>query len=225
MRDFRDAKAMAHSVRAALATKGLKITISQSLELIAEAFGAADWNTLAAAIRGATGPQAPAPTPPAFEPVSSGGRVGFSTELTGTLHRAIGLAEQRKHEYATVEHLMLALADDLDALDVMKACGGDPAKLKASLGSFLDNELSPQTVDEPNGAKPNAGFQRVIQRAVLHVQASGRNTVTGAQLLVGIFSEAESCAAQLLAQQAMTRDDAVNFMIRSATNRDGGASA
>jgi hypothetical protein len=122
MRDFRDAKAMAHTLRAALAAKGLKITISQSLELIAKAFGVADWNTLAAAIR----QEAPAPhndaspsPPPTAERVP--GPAYFSRELESTLHRALADANHREHDYATLEHLLLALINDLDASAVMKA--------------------------------------------------------------------------------------------------------
>ena len=141
------------------------------------------------------------------------------------MHRAVGLAKQRKHEYATLEHLLLALADDVDALAVIRACQVNPDGLKAPLVSYLDNELPGQTIDEADGARPNASFQRVIQRAVLHVQTSGRSEVTGAQLLVGIFSEAETRAAQLLDQQAMTRADAVNFMIHGTTELGGDAAA
>src|SRR6266446_4162316 len=106
MRDFRDAKAMAHTLRAALATKGLDITVSQSLELIAEAFGVADWNTLSAAIRAeAAAPRNnPAPTPPPTTERVPGPRL--STTLESTLHRALAHANQRKHQYATLEHLL-----------------------------------------------------------------------------------------------------------------------
>src|ERR1700730_6386167 len=110
MRDFRDAKAMAHTLRAALAAKGLKITVSQSLELVAEIFGVADWNTLAAAIRAeAVGPRNNAP-PPQFPTAGSG--FAFSAALESTLHWALAYANQRKHQYATLEHLLLALIDD-----------------------------------------------------------------------------------------------------------------
>ena len=125
MRDFRDAKAMAQTVRAALAAKGLKITISESLELIAKAFGAPDWNTLSAAIKAAeTEPdqsQAPSSAPPAEAPQTreppapipqSAGRVSFSAALEATLHRAVGLAAARKHELTTLEHLLHALIED-----------------------------------------------------------------------------------------------------------------
>ena len=186
MRDFRDAKAMAHTLRGALAAKGFQITVGQSLELIAEAFGAADWNTLSAAIRGVraaggdTGSALPAETS------ARGGKPAFSSELERTLHRTVGLARQRRHEKAMLEHLLLALTEDGDARSAMEACGGDPQALKGRLSSYLDHDLppSPEVVESPG---PSAGFQRVIQRAVLHVQASDRTAVTGAELLVAIF--------------------------------------
>jgi Glyoxalase superfamily protein/Clp amino terminal domain, pathogenicity island component len=113
MRDFRDAKAMAHTMRAALATKGLKITNSESLELITQAFGVADWNTLSAAIRGEmVGPRNSVPLPQ-FPTAESGPE--FSAELSSTLNQALAHANQRKHQYTTLEHLLLALIDDVDA--------------------------------------------------------------------------------------------------------------
>src|SRR5262245_23148228 len=144
MRDFRDAKAMAGTLRAALAAKGLKITVSQSLELIAKAFGVADWNTLRAAVRSA----APAPRnefslspPPAAERVLRPGP-HFSRELESTLHRALAGAKHRKHEYATLEHLLLALIDDQDASAVMEACNVDLGALKKNLANYIDNEFT-----------------------------------------------------------------------------------
>ena len=128
MRDFRDAKAMAHTIRAALAANGLKITVSQSLELTAKAFGVADWNTLSAAINAdLAAPQQSPPAAPTSMPESPSvpGRVGFSAEMTATLHRAVASAKQRRQEYATLEHLLLALVDDSDASAVMKACSVD----------------------------------------------------------------------------------------------------
>ena len=124
MRDFRDAKAMAHTLRAALATKGLHITVSQSLELIAQAFGVADWNTLSATIRGeAAGPRNNAHSPQ------------FPT--TATMRRALAYAHQRKHRYATLEHLLLALIDDVDTSAVMKACKVDLGALREKLTYYI----------------------------------------------------------------------------------------
>src|SRR4029077_14013988 len=141
MRDFRDAKVMARTLRSALATKGLNITVSQSLELIAEAFGVADWNTLSAAIRQAAVPPrknaSARPSPIAeWAPAQT-----FSRELELTLHRALVHAEERGHVYATLEHLLFALIDDGDAAAVMKACHVDFGVLKEHLDNYIDTEL------------------------------------------------------------------------------------
>ena len=225
MRDFRDAKAMAKTIRATLAANGLKITVSQSLELTAKAFGVADWNTLSAAINADPGGppgNPPVPPPPVADGPSAPGRVEFSAELTATLHRAIANANLRRHEQAALEHLLLALAEDSDAAAVLKACDVDLDRLKRELSDHLD--ASPQT-QAGDGARPTAGFQRVIQRAVLHVQSSGRQSVTGAQVLVALFSEPESHAAHLLNEQAMTRVDAVSVIVHGAVKRGGGEAA
>jgi ATP-dependent Clp protease ATP-binding subunit ClpA len=133
----------------------------------------------------------------------------------------VAFANQRKHEYATLEHLLLSLADDEDAAGVMKACEVDLAALKKSLLNYLDTELKSLVVDDGEDAKPTAGFQRVIQRAVIHVQSSGREEVTGANVLVAIFSERESHAAYFLQEQDMTRYDAVNFIAHGIAKKAG----
>jgi hypothetical protein len=187
MRDFRDAKAMAHTLRAALAAQGLKITISQSLELIAQAFGVADWNTLAAAIRRETpAPRDTPPPPPPPLPTPDGVPV-FSRDLELTLHRALTYANERKHEYATLEHLLLALIDDVDAAAVMEVCKVDLGALRTGLAFYVDTELQTLVTGDGRDATPTAAFQRVVQRAVLHVRDLGRN-ITGADLLVAIFA-------------------------------------
>jgi hypothetical protein len=223
MRDFRDAKAMARTLRAALAAKGLKITISQSLELIAEAFGVADWNTLAAAIRTeGTAPRhdASASPPPTAETVPGPGPgVLFSRALESTLHRALAYANRRNHEYATLEHLLLALADEPDASAVMNGCKVDVVALKEHLTNYIDNELQTLVTDGAEDSKPTAGFQRVIQRAVIHVQSSGREEVSGANVLVAIFAERESPAVFFLQQQDMNGFDAVNYISQQGVLR------
>jgi ATP-dependent Clp protease ATP-binding subunit ClpA len=145
----------------------------------------------------------------------------FSRNLEESLHRAVAYANQRKHEYATLEHLLLSLIDDADAANVMRACDVDLAELKKNLTGYVDSELKSLIVDDGEDAKPTAGFQRVIQRAVIHVQSSGRDDVTGANVLVAIFSERESHAAYFLQQQEMTRYDAVNFIAHGIAKKPG----
>ena len=137
----------------------------------------------------------------------------FSSTLETAIHNALGLANERRHELATLEHLLLALVDEPDAARVMKACSVDLAELRQTLTKFLDEELD-SLVSEIEGseAAPTTGFQRVIQRAAIHVQSSGRTEVTGANVLVAIFAERESHAAYFLQEQDMTRYDAVNYI-------------
>ncbi len=137
----------------------------------------------------------------------------FSATLEAAIHNALGQANQRKHELATLEHLLLALVDEPDAARVMKACGVDLDKLRKTIVAFLDEELDALISDiEGSEAAPTTGFQRVIQRAAIHVQSSGRSEVTGANVLVAIFAERESHAAYFLQEQDMTRYDAVNYI-------------
>src|SRR5262245_54810146 len=223
MRDFRHAKAMARTLRASLAARGIKITVSQSLELIAEAFGMADWNTLSATIRAeASGPHNNV-SPPQFPTAWSG--FAFSAALESTLHRALADANHREHDYATLEHLLLALIDDLDASAMMKACNVDLGALKKNLANYIDNELRGLVNPDGDDARPTAAFQRVIQRAVIHVQSSGREEVTGANVLVAMFAETESPAVRLLGEQDTTRQDAVNFIVHGIVKGSGDAVA
>jgi len=145
----------------------------------------------------------------------------FSRSLEQALHRALALAGERRHEYATLEHLLLALVDDQDAAAVMRACNVEIDALKRSLVEYVDTELSNLAGDGRQDAKPTAGFQRVIQRAVIHVQSSGREEVTGANVLVAIFAERESHAAYFLQEQDMTRYDAVNYISHGIAKRPG----
>jgi len=147
----------------------------------------------------------------------------FSRQLEESLHRAVAYANQRKHEYATLEHLLLSLVDDEDAAGVMRACDVDLSSLRTTLTNYVDNELRSLVVDDGEDAKPTAGFQRVIQRAVIHVQSSGREEVTGANVLVAIFSERESHAAYFLQEQDMTRYDAVNYIAHGIAKKAGAA--
>ncbi|WP_316861672.1 ATP-dependent Clp protease ATP-binding subunit ClpA [uncultured Cohaesibacter sp.] len=136
----------------------------------------------------------------------------FSNSLEVALHKALITANERSQEFATLEHLLLALIDDNDAAAVMRACGVDLDLLEKNLLDYVDNELSNLVQSKGQDAKPTAGFQRVIQRAVIHVQSSGREEVTGANVLVAIFAERESHAAFFLHDQDMTRYDAVNYI-------------
>ncbi|WP_349370692.1 ATP-dependent Clp protease ATP-binding subunit ClpA [Salinarimonas sp.] len=149
----------------------------------------------------------------------------FSRSLEQALHRALALAGERRHEYATLEHLLLALVDDQDAAAVMRACNVDIEALRRNLVEYVDNELANLVSDHRADAKPTAGFQRVIQRAVIHVQSSGREEVTGANVLVAIFAERESHAAYFLQEQDMTRYDAVNYISHGIAKRPGATEA
>ena len=145
----------------------------------------------------------------------------FSRNLEQSLHRALQAANERRHEYATLEHLLLSLIDDLDAAAVMRACSVDLNALRKTLRDYIDTELDNLVTDGRDDAKPTAGFQRVIQRAVIHVQSSGREEVTGANVLVAIFAERESHAAYFLQEQDMTRYDAVNYISHGIAKRPG----
>ncbi len=137
----------------------------------------------------------------------------FSTTLEQSIHGALALANSRRHEFATLEHLLLSLIDEPDANRVMLACNVDLDELRKTLNEFVEDELASLVTDiEGSEAVPTAAFQRVIQRAAIHVQSSGRNEVTGANVLVAIFAERESNAAYFLQEQDMTRYDAVNFI-------------
>ncbi|KGM32075.1 ATP-dependent Clp protease ATP-binding subunit ClpA [Inquilinus limosus] len=136
----------------------------------------------------------------------------LSRNLEQTLHRALAFANERRHEYATLEHLLLALSEDQDAVAVMRACGVNLEKLRRDLVGYIDTELATLKIDGIEDAKPTAGFQRVLQRAAIHVQSSGREEVTGANVLVALFSERESHAVYFLQEQDMSRFDAVNYI-------------
>ena len=145
----------------------------------------------------------------------------LSRNLEKTLRRALALANARQHEYATLEHLLMALTEDEDAMAVLKACAVEVDRLRASLNDFLDHELTSLAVEGVVDAKPTAGFQRVIQRAAIHVQSSGRSEVTGANVLVALFSERESHAVFFLQEQNMSRLDAVNYIATASRSSRG----
>ena len=136
----------------------------------------------------------------------------FAQSLEKTLHSALQNATDRKHEYATLEHLLLALVEDPDASEVMIGCGVELGELGSAVRQYLDQEYQSLRTEDGTDPQPTAGFQRVIQRAILHVQSSGKDTVTGANVLVALFSERDSYAVYFLQQQDMSRLDAVSFV-------------
>jgi ATP-dependent Clp protease ATP-binding subunit ClpA len=136
----------------------------------------------------------------------------LSSNLEQTLHRALAYANDRRHEYATLEHLLLALTEDPDSVAVLRACGVNLERLREEIHDYIDNELANLISVQLGDAKPTAGFQRVLQRAAIHVQSSGREEVTGANVLVAMFSERESHAVYFLQEQEMSRLDALNYI-------------
>ena len=224
MRDFRDAKAMAQTLRAALAAAGFKITVSQSLELIAKMFGVADWNTLAAAIRGQPpAPQAHTPRENSFPTPPTGDSTpvhSFSRGVDVAQRQAIAHADQRRHEHLTLEHVLLALIDDPDASAAMKACKVDVDALKVRLTRYIDTELAIERTDDPHAPYPTAALLRVVQRAAIQVRDLLHSTVTGADLLLAMFDESESHAVWLLAEHEMTRQAAANFVLHGIVRRN-----
>jgi len=146
----------------------------------------------------------------------------FARDLEQTLHNALGEASRRRHEYATLEHLLMALIDDGHASKVMTACGVNRDELKATVKQYLDGELGALVADSGTDPTPTSGFQRVVQRAILHVQSSGRDEVTGANVLVALFSERESYAVYFLQQQDMSRLDAVTYISHGVGKGESG---
>ena len=170
------------------------------------------------------GPRAQEPAPPSMHHGKEvkGARCRFSPARSK--RPSVGrssLANERRHEYATLEHLLLALIDDVDAAAVLRACGVDLDGLRKTVVHYLDTELENLVVDSQEEAKATAGFQRVVQRAAFHVQSSGREEVTGANVLVAIFAERETHAAYFLQEQDMTRYDAVNYISHGIAKRPG----
>ena len=145
----------------------------------------------------------------------------FASELEQSLHRALRSANELRHEFATLEHLLLALCDDNDARGVLLACNVEIDQVREQLTNYLEEDLASLAVDGEEEAKPTAGFQRVIQRAVYHVQSSGRDDVTGANVLVALFAERESHAVYYLQEQDMTRLDAVSYLSHGVAKTPG----
>lgn len=148
----------------------------------------------------------------------------LSSNLESTLHRALDIAKEYNHEYATLEHLLLSLLDDTDASNVIRGCGADIIELHNALIEFIDTHLSALIIDEVTESKPTAGFQRVIHRAAVHVHAAGKEDVTGANVLNELFSERDSHAVYFLTEQSITSLDIMNFMshggVASSSNHE-----
>jgi ATP-dependent Clp protease ATP-binding subunit ClpA len=212
MRDFRNAKAMAQTLRANLAAKSVKISVSQSLELVSEMLGVADWNTLAALIRTnkSVSPEG------VSDSVMAAGEntpvLPVSADLTATRDRALRFAAQRKHEYATLEHLLLSLIEDADASAAMTVYNANLVSLKGKLVDHLDNKLDALVINNGLDPKPTAAFQRVFGRAQHRALELGHSTITGTNILEAILFETESPAARFLAEQGITRQDILNLI-------------
>ncbi|WP_169568603.1 ATP-dependent Clp protease ATP-binding subunit ClpA [Sneathiella limimaris] len=146
---------------------------------------------------------------------------GFSNALEESLHRAMALATSRRHEFAMLEHLLYSLTEDQDAAAVMRACNVDLDLLRKDLDDFISEELDDLVMDRFVEARPTLSFQRVVQRALIHTESSGREEVTGANVLVAIFSERESHAAYFLQKQEMTRLDAVQYISHGVAKAPG----
>jgi len=145
----------------------------------------------------------------------------FTKSLEQAISQAFKFATEKKHQYVTLEHLLLALTDETDARNVMKACNVDVDLLNENLEFYIDNELENiVTSDTKLEPQPTASFQRVIQRSIVHVQSSGKNEVTGANILVALFAERESHATFFLQEQEVTRYDVVNFISHGITKVD-----
>jgi hypothetical protein len=205
MRDFRNAKAMAQTLRAGLAAKDVNISVSQSLELVSEMLGVTDWNTLAAIIR-TDKSVSPKRAPIAVLAAGEGNPVlPVSADLTATRERAIRFATQRNHQYATLEHLLLSLIEDADASDAMDVYNVDLGSLEGKLVDHLGDKLGIEVVDGGCDPKPSAAFQRVFQRAQHRAVELGHSTITGENILEAILFETESPAGRFLAEQKITR--------------------
>jgi ATP-dependent Clp protease ATP-binding subunit ClpA len=149
----------------------------------------------------------------------------LSRNLEKSLHRALAYANERRHEYATLEHLLLALTEDEDAVAMLQACGVDLDRLRQEVLNYIDNELTNPVAPHTGDAKPTAPFQRALQRAAIHVQSSGRGEVTGANVLIGMFGECESHAVNFLQEEGVTRSDAVNYIKTHGLQEEGAHAA
>jgi len=140
----------------------------------------------------------------------------LGSELEFCLNAAFQSARERRHEFMTVEHLLLALMEIPQIQEILTACGGNVGELRRQLADFIDAETPLIAPDNDGDVQPTLGFQRVLQRAVFHVQSDGKKEVTGTNVLVAIFSEKQSQAVHLLALQSISRLDVVNHISHDA---------
>ncbi len=147
----------------------------------------------------------------------------LSPDLSATLQRAVADTRRRRHEYLTLEHLLLAMLEDPSAVDVVGKCGGEVDKLRAELEQFLTDSVEPLPEDEESGPDQTLAFQRVFQRAAMHVQGAGRAQMTSGNLLVAMYRERDSFAVYLLEKQGVTRFDVINYISHGVSKVDPGA--
>jgi len=197
MRDYRDAKAMARTLREMLAAKHHKITVGESLEIIARLFGVADWNTLSAVIKNSER------MPKSTEARGRGEHLQFAPTTEQALHRAIGAAGDLGDSEVTAEHLLLSLTTDPDASAILTAHAVDLRAMRERITRSIEIASPSHTSGEANDPRPSPAFQRVVQRAILDVQATGGGSVTGAHLLAAISSNEDSIAARILRQHGI----------------------
>ena len=229
------AKEAVARLREFLAASGISLKQTHAYEALAQTLGYANWNTLQALLNTTATPEnkaspeaaALAFLPPAVRAEMQDARERMrksrlTPSLEQSLHRAIGFATERHHEYATLEHLLLSLTEDQDAASVILGCHVDMDQLRRDLTDHIDSKLEHLVTAVPGTAKPTTGFQRVVQRAVLHIQNSGRDQVTSADVVVALFSEPESRSVDFLKRQGMTRLDAVNFIVHGLAKPLGG---
>lgn len=207
MRNFRDAKSMAHTLREALAAKHYKISVGESLELIAHLFGVSDWNTLSATIKKSD------QEPKQHDRSGNGRGPHFAATTEAALVGALRAASERGQAESKVEHLLLSLTEDPDVMAILRARKIDPAQIRRLLASRIEMAGA---VDRTNTTdpSPSSGFQRVVQRAILNSQTSGEWNITGAHLLLAIFTEQEGTAVEILRETGLNRSHVANALIR-----------
>lgn len=202
MRNFRDAKSMAHDLREALAARNDKITVGESLEIVARLFGVSDWNTLSALIKQAC--QEPHRAQPHLRVQSP----RFTETTEAALHSALRAAHERFHPESTLEHLLLALTKAPDAAALMKSRGLDPAAIRNSVASSAEIAKLGDPAPGPIDPVPSPAFQRVVQRAILDAQASKEMDITTAHLLLALASEQDGTAVRILRKHGFESGEA-----------------